>query len=300
MTRLDKFVIFLLAAAVFAMLVGGPRPGVFDPAVGRRPVPGPADTAAPPAPTPPATIEGRLRRPLPNPSPGDPLFTINVEPFRPGMVALGTSFSVGGGVWLTARHVANRGCRQVVLVVDGARIPAEIEFLHPEADLAVLRTGARAAPALPLSSAPVSVGETGFAFGFPSGRLGGTEDSLMGRTRMRLGGRLQGTGPVLTWAEVRRVPGELESLGGISGGPMLDENGAIVGIIVASSVRRGRNHTVAPEILRDIQRELPLFGPTTRSAPAREVATKPVPLLAVAAALSGDSGIAKTYCIPSS
>jgi hypothetical protein len=78
---------------------------------------------------------------------------------------------------------------------------------------------------------------------------------------------------------------------------MLDENGYIVGIIVASSVRRGRSHTVAPEILREIGQKWLPAGPPSASAPAREV-SRPASLLAIAAALSRDSRIAKTYCIP--
>jgi S1-C subfamily serine protease len=192
--------IVLLAAAIIALFVVQHLPLVYDPGAGRRPIPAPVVPAPSEkvAPRSPAPIEGRVRRPLPNASPGDPVFSITVEPFRPGMVGVGTAFSVGSGVWLTARHVANRGCRQVVLVVDGVKTLAEIVFLHPDADLAVLRTGLRAASALPLSAAPVTEGETGYAFGFPAGNLGGTEDSLMGRARMHLGGRLEGAGAVLT------------------------------------------------------------------------------------------------------
>jgi serine protease Do len=298
MTRLDRFVVLLLVTAVIGLFVVQRRPLVYDPGAGRRPVPAPVAPTPKLAPQPPASVEGRVRRPLPGASPGDPLFNVTVEPFRPGMVSAGTAFSIGSGLWLTARHVANRGCRQIVLLVDGVRTLAEIVFLHPNADLAVLRTSRRAAPALPLSAAPLTEGETGYAFGFPGGNLGGTEDSLMGRARMHLGGRLEGTAAVLTWAEIRRDPDTLEALGGISGGPMFDENGYIVGIFVASSVRRGRNHTVAPEMLRDIPSEASLFP--GRTMPAGEVAAHPVSLLATAAALSRDSRIAKAICIPAS
>src|SRR5229473_1057107 len=99
MTRLDKFVVFLLAAAVIAMLVVQRLPVAYDPKAGRRPVPAPADRSASAPPSVPAPVEGRARRPVPGPSPGDPVFSVNVEPFRPGMLAVGTSFSVGSGLW---------------------------------------------------------------------------------------------------------------------------------------------------------------------------------------------------------
>jgi hypothetical protein len=156
-------------------------------------------------------------------------------------------------------------------------------------------------PVLPLSTATPAYGETGFSFGFPSGTLGGAEGRLMGRARMQLGGRLAGTAPVLAWAEVRRFPDALESLGGMSGGPMLDEDGTVVGISVAASDRRGRIFTVAPEVIRTVAAEVPSFVAGRASAddePVREVGMPPVSLIDVATELSADSRIAKTYCVP--
>jgi S1-C subfamily serine protease len=299
MNRLDKVAVAVFFGIVLAVLSRQPSFDFASPA-GRRPLPAPAIAPAPrvaePAPQ-------RIRRPLPVPASEDPALGVTVADIPPGKLALGTAFAVGRGVWLTARHVANPGCARVVMVIGGTNVLAAIGYLHPEADLALLRTKSQAMPILPLSIATPAYGETGFSFGFPSGTLGGAEGELMGRARMQLGGRLAGTAPVLAWAEVRRFPDSLESLGGISGGPMLDDDGTVVGISVAASDRRGRIFTVAPEVLRTVAAEVPSFVAGRSAAPAddepvREVGTPPVSLIDVATELSADSRIAKTYCVP--
>jgi len=232
------------------------------------------------------------------PSPDPDVFTVDVEGIPAGMTARGTSFPLGRGLWLTARHVVGDDCDKIVLIIDGTNVFAKIKYLDPNADLAVLQTAAIAVPALPIEVADPEEDESAFAFGFPKGMLGGTEDQLMGRAHMKLGGRLMGTAPVLTWTELQRYPDSLESLSGISGGPMLDENGNVIGIIVAASMRRGRNYTVAPEILHKIESELGLGEPRPEEMSARDAVTQPVSLDHSATALSKNARIALTYCIP--
>ena len=58
----------------------------------------------------------------------------------------------------------------------------------------------------------------------------------------------------------------------------------------------GRRPRAGPQQREIGQKSLPA-GPPSASAPAREV-SRPASLLAIAAALSRDSRIAKTYCIP--
>jgi serine protease Do len=226
------------------------------------------------------------------------VFTVDVEGIPVGMTARGTSFPLGHGLWLTARHVVGDDCEHIVLIIDGANVFATIKYLDPNADLAVLQTASVGMSALPIEEADPAEDESAYAFGFPKGMLGGTEDQLMGRARMKLGGRLMGTASVLTWIEVQRYPDNLESLAGISGGPMLDENGNVIGIIVAASVRRGRNYTVAPEILQKIEQELTSEAPPSGTVPARDAVTEPVSLEHSANALSKNARIALTYCIP--
>jgi serine protease Do len=239
--------------------------------------------------------------PMPQPAgPGSeaPLFTVDVEAIPEGYTARGTSFPLGHGLWLTARHFANEDCGRIIMIINGNNVDAQIKYLDPNADLAVLQTMGVPAPPLPIESVEPSEDESAYAFGFPKGVLGATADQLMGRARMRLGGRLMGTAPVLAWSELDRFPEDLESLSGISGGPMLDENGNVIGIIVAASTRRGRNYTVAPEILHAVETELGITGPQPDQMPARDAVEQPVSLKFSANAMRQNDRIAETYCIP--
>ena len=48
------------------------------------------------------------------------------------------------------------------------------------------------------------------------------------------------------------MPDSYKSLGGISGGPILNENGEVVGIHVAGSVRRGRSFSSLPRTITQL------------------------------------------------
>lgn len=265
---------------------------------GRRPLPAPED-AAPPSQSD-AAPPTRVRRPLPASAPDDPLISVEAEGLSPGEIALGTSFPIGPGAWLTARHVANGECRRLILIVNGRKVPAQIAYLHPQADLALLKTTNVSGPTMPLGTGDVDENELGYTFGYPKEKLGATQDRLLGRSRMQLSGEINGTGPVLTWAEVARYPDDLPALSGMSGGPVFDEQGKVIGIMVAASVRRGRIHTVAPEILQATEQSFALSDASANAAPVSEIAAQNLSLSDTASALSKSSRIVPTYCIPAS
>ncbi|MDE2495857.1 MAG: trypsin-like peptidase domain-containing protein [Alphaproteobacteria bacterium] len=227
-----------------------------------------------------------------------PVLYLDVTKIPAGMTARGTSFPIGNGLWLTAQHVANAGCGQVILIIDGKNVPARIKFLGRGVDLAVLEAPTKSSSPLPITSAAVNEGQNAFAFGFPDGKLGAAQANLIGLAHLKFAGVLAGTTPVLAWAEVDRYPNALDSLQGISGGPVLDNNGDVVGIIVATSPRRGRDFTVAPQILREVIRRLGLEGAQSAETPAREAVASPVSLERSANELSKDGRIVETYCIP--
>jgi S1-C subfamily serine protease len=224
-----------------------------------------------------------------------PTLTVDIENVPPGYLERGTAFSFGNHLWFTARHVATAGCDQVVFLDKDKRIPGRVAFADPDADLAVLIAPDEEAPALPIETAAVSDDEHAYAFGYPKGMLGGTEDMLLGRAELKLAGRLNGMAPVLAWTEVARYPDDLESIAGISGGPMIDASGKVIGIIVAASVRRGRNYSVAPEMIEAIAKK---FGASRDATPARDALAPPVALDRAAEALSKNMRIAEIYCVP--
>lgn len=218
----------------------------------RRPIPQPAPPTAPtPAPTPDLTPPRLPEVPgpgtlLPAPSDDDPSFGIELEPQTGGS---GTAFSVGQGLWMTARHAAG-DCRGVAIVTESRKVDSAREtIVHPSADLTVVRTTMSAEP-VSVGGLDLRIGDAGFHYGFPRNQPGALRSSLLGRRTMRFSGRYATREPILTWAEAERSPDYDGSLGGLSGGPVFDAAGQLVGVSVAGSTRRGRVHTAAPESVR--------------------------------------------------
>ena len=69
---------------------------------------------------------------------------------------------------------------------------------------------------------------------------------------MKVRGRYTNDEAVLAWSELGRSRDLTGSLGGLSGAPVLDKDGEIIGVVSAESPRRGRVYTVAPRYLRGI------------------------------------------------
>ena len=179
-------------------------------------------------------------------APGAQVVTIQVPEKQP---STGTAFAIGGGWWLTARHVAD-GCDSIGLVTGPRRATrAQQVVLHPNADIALLRLGLDPEP-FPFLAEALRRGQDGFAIGFPQGSPGDVHAQLMGRVRLKSVGRYRTDEPILAWAEKRRVPDHLPALGGLSGGPMFNERGQIIGVLVAASERRGRVMTSDPSSVR--------------------------------------------------
>ena len=210
----------------------------------RRPPPELYDTKPAPPP-PPAGKPGNV---LPGRSRFDPVFTVEVGDKSN---SVGTAFSIrDDGVWLTARHVVD-GCDRIGLMTDARRaIRVEDANIHPEADIAVLRTRT-GRPGFALAQEELRQNQLAFHIGFPKGQPGQIASSLIGRRNMQSVGRYRQTEPVIAWVERARVP-ETDTLGGLSGGPAINERGEIVGVTVASSKRRGRVYTTDPATMESM------------------------------------------------
>ena len=164
---------------------------------------------------------------------------------------VGTAFAINNeGYWLTARHVVD-GCKNVGLFVrTGAYVPADEVQVDDVYDLALIKTKQSPSPVQLNLSNDLRVGIEGFHVGFPQGKPGEAASRLHSRSNLITSGRRKGRESVLTWSELGRTNGLGGSLGGISGGPVYDEQGAVRGVILAESPRRGRIYSAGPDTIR--------------------------------------------------
>lgn len=243
---------------------------------------------APPAPPPPDEVEGALLGPI---TPFDESVTVDAPdaPFRP---MSGTAFSIAGdGRWVTARHVVE-GCRRPALDIGGGRAVAADVRLAPKADVALLLTQG-GPPALPLAvDKPLRRGQRAFHPGYPQGKPGEVTSRLLGREMLKVRGRGARDEPVLAWAEVGRTDGLNGALSGLSGGPVLDREGRVIGVTIAESPRRGRIYTTAPDT----------FGPAIRGEQRADERTLGEPITVenygrVADTLRRDLRVAQVVCL---
>jgi S1-C subfamily serine protease len=202
---------------------------------------------APPAPPPELessadTGDGAL---LPAPSQFEPEVMVEVGPVTSG---IGTAFAIDArGWWLTARHVVD-ACDRVGLVVSRGRAVEAVEVRVARfADLALIKTDrAPESLALDVTEDDFRIGQVAFHVGFPQGRPGEAATRLIGRETLIARGRYELQEPVLAWAELGRTKGVIGTLAGMSGGPVFDAQGRVVGVTIAESARRGRIYTAAP------------------------------------------------------
>jgi S1-C subfamily serine protease len=246
-------VLIVIVATLFSQ--GGDEPADgFAPYEFAEPAPGGIDPdAATPGP------------PLPDADPFDERVLVQVGDAEDG---IGTAFAVNkSGAWLTARHVVD-GCLRVGLAVDGGRMVVVNEVrTSPNSDLALLFTD-RAPTAVPLDlDRELRIGEAGFHVGFPQGRSGEASSHLLARSRLVTRGRYSMDEPVLAWAESERSDGIEGTLSGMSGGPVFDRDGAVIGVTVAESPRRGRIYTATPDSIGRFLEEQGLVAPAGDARP---------------------------------
>jgi serine protease Do len=166
------------------------------------PPPAPPPVVAPPAPSPPTP-------PMPSDNAGS---------------TLGTGFYIDhNGLVLTNAHVV-RGCAKILVAAEkGTLSPAQLVARDETNDLAVLRTGNAPAKVAQLRS-NIRLGENVEAFGYPlSGVLATSGNFTLGNVSA-----LAGLGDDSRYLQISAPvqPGN-------SGGPLLDQNGNIVGIVSA-------------------------------------------------------------------
>jgi serine protease Do len=189
---------------------------------------------------------------LPTVQPGaDPVVRV-VEVVRPAVVSVTTNVSTdleGGtgqgtgtgfvvradGFVVTNFHVVEGALNIRVVTADGHRFEARVVGGDPEADLAVLKVGARNLPVVPLgNSGRLELGEPVVAIGFALALQGGPSVtsgivSALGRTIQAADPNAPGGGR--TYEDLIQTDAAINP--GNSGGPLVDLAGRVVGINTA-------------------------------------------------------------------
>lgn len=138
----------------------------------------------------------------------------------------GTGWPVAGGYVVTNHHVI-AGRQSITVVTPGGKtMKAKVAVDDPRNDLVLLKVGEPQdlPPSLPIASGPAAIGERVFTIGYPHPDLMGTSAKLTNGTVSSLLG--PDNDPRLYQISV-----PLQS--GNSGGPLLDMDGAVVGIVAA-------------------------------------------------------------------
>ena len=205
------------------------------------------------------------RRPIAeNPSPGpavilprgaalprDVSSTVVVDVDEKTGASVGTAFSVdNAGTYVSARHVVE-GCDRLALIRGRRVLSARLLAKASNRDFAILKADDVSAAPFELSLDVPVRGDDGFMMGYPQGVPADVHATVIGATVMRSKGRYNTRERVVAWVERERRPGFSGSLGGISGGPVLDARGRIVGTIVAGAPRRGRVYTTNPQVFAE-------------------------------------------------
>ncbi len=174
---------------------------------------------------------------------------VRIEGAACSKVQDGTGWVAGEDLVVTNAHVVAGERTTSVIRDDGRRLDGEVVAFDPARDLAVLRVGGLARPALPLSGPAPASGSAGGVFGHPGGaplriapfsvarRMDATGRDIYGDSRTR--------------REVLELASELRP--GDSGSALVDGQGVVVG--VAFAVARDRSdvaYALAPSEVRAV------------------------------------------------
>jgi S1-C subfamily serine protease len=146
-------------------------------------------------------------------------------------VEAGSSFPVGNDYMVTNAHVVAGSQRVDVQRPDGRTLPATVVLFDPEVDVAVLRVPGIGLAPLTLLDADPARGTTGAVIGYPGG---GGEQAVPAAVRgveTAQGRDIYGSGLVQRRIEVLAA----HVIPGNSGGPAVDRDGHVVGLVFAAS-----------------------------------------------------------------
>jgi len=177
--------------------------------------------------------------------------TVKIEGTGCGVEQEGSGFVVGPDMVVTNAHVV-AGIRHPV-VIDGSGVHATVPVLFdPELDIAVLSVPGLHDPVLHLSASLVGRGTTGAVLGYPGGGPFTVQPAGVMASFEAVGL------DIYNQAQTTREVYELQAVirPGNSGGPLVEPDGTVVGVVFARSTTNGDvGYALAsPPVLQEVER----------------------------------------------
>jgi S1-C subfamily serine protease len=174
--------------------------------------------------------------------------TINVPEVTKRRVGIysGTAFHVNKGIWLTARHVVD-SCNAIYIsnVNDKNNFEPKLikkVFIHPNSDMAAFKFSSDqnffTPPNFDNKKYKSFLRQTAISFGFPAGQPGNVKLKYFGKAALE-NDNFKIVEPIFVWSVMQKTPKNLMSVGGLSGGPLLNNQVELIGLMIAEQVRRG-------------------------------------------------------------
>ncbi|WP_216213607.1 MarP family serine protease [Amycolatopsis aidingensis] len=175
----------------------------------------------------------------------------------------GTGFVIAPQRVMTNAHVV-AGTNEVALETGRGRVPARVVYFDPETDVAILAAPALEAPSMRFAPRPAQAGDDAIVLGYP---LDGPYTAREARVRAQINLR----GPDIydeqtVQRQVFTVRGEVRS--GNSGGPLVDPNGRVIGVVFGAAVDdQDTGFVLTAEEVRPEVQAAPGFGARVNTGP---------------------------------
>jgi len=169
---------------------------------------------------------------------------VSNQSLRRGGFYSGSAFKIDSNLWITARHVINE-CNAVYVkdqnINNSYSLISEV-FIHPKSDMAAFYFSNESdyfdLPYYSDKGYKSFLRTSAFSIGYPNGKPGNMYLKYLGKAALK-NDHYNLIEPVLVWSISAKTPDNLDSVGGISGGPLLNKKGKVIGVLVSEQLRRG-------------------------------------------------------------
>jgi len=155
---------------------------------------------------------------------------VKVEGEGCGGITDGSGFVASDGLVITNAHVVAGVARPYILDANG-RHSTQVIWFDPDLDLAVLRAGGLSGAPLTMQTSAASVGEDAAILGYPGGGDFAADPAVIVDAFTAVGRNIYNQNQ--TQRSVYSIKGQV--IPGNSGGPLVDKDGDVVGVIFAKS-----------------------------------------------------------------